>query len=55
MKWLFRIFLIIRGCRHKWQEVKCIGIYETAESKYPHKWKHILQCKKCGNIKTFKV
>lgn len=55
MKWLFRIVLMIYGCRHTWKEIKCISIYETAASEYPHKWQYVLQCKKCGDIKARKI
>lgn len=54
MKWLFRIFLLMRGCRHKWETVRTIGIYETAESPHPYKWQYVLQCKKCGDVKSRK-
>ena len=50
MKWLFRIFLLWRGCRHKWETIKATDVYETAESKWPHSSKYHLRCSKCGDM-----
>jgi hypothetical protein len=52
MKWLYLIF---RPCRHRWKIVNYQKTYETAGDKLPVEQKIILQCEKCGDIKTRKV
>ena len=55
MKWLFRIFLLMRGCRHKWLVRDVIQVYETAQSPHPYRTQYIMNCAKCGDIMARKV
>jgi len=50
MKWLFRIFLLLRGCRHKWTVMKQFKVFESEDSTIPCETKIILQCSKCGDM-----
>ena len=53
MKWLY---LIIRRfkCKHKWEKVQEIIIWSEDNDTMPIARKHILQCKRCGDMKTHK-
>ena len=55
MKWLFRIFMVLYGCRHRWQIVDAHKTFESETDKMPVGIVRILQCKRCGNLKKVKV
>ena len=48
MKWLYRIFSLLYGCRHKWRGIKAIKTYEFSGDSMPVGQYIIVQCVKCG-------
>lgn len=55
MKWLYRIFSLLYGCRHKWTILQKMNTYEFDSSTRPCEVRLILKCEKCGDVKTRKV
>ena len=47
--------LIIFGhwCDHKWKIIKEIKVFWEESDSIPRRREYILQCEKCGNMKTF--
>lgn len=53
MKWLYRIFRLF-VCPHKYTIVEEIKLY-CGDSILPAGTKFIIQCKRCGKIKSHRV
>jgi translation initiation factor 2 beta subunit (eIF-2beta)/eIF-5 len=50
------IEFLIEGCFHKWEVENDIKIWEGHDTtKLPTEARYVLQCKKCGKIKTVKI
>lgn len=47
-KW---IYMMIHPCRHKWQVLHTIRVYEFDSSQKPCEYKFVLKCAKCGDLK----
>lgn len=50
MKWLYRIVALLYGCRHKWEIIQRINIYEFNSDSRPCEIKYIMKCTKCGKM-----
>lgn len=50
MKWLYRIISLLYGCRHKWDVINVVDVYEASYSSRPCARKYIMKCTKCGKI-----
>ena len=55
MKYLYRLVSMLYGCRHKWEILQAVKVFEFDNSTRPCETKLILKCKKCGDVKTKKV
>jgi len=55
MKWLFRIFMVLYGCRHRWEVVGTHKKFQYESDSMPIGVIQVLQCKRCGNLKKVKV
>ena len=55
MKWLFRIFMVLYGCRHRWEVVGTHKKFQYESDAMPIGVIQVLQCKRCGNLKKVKV
>jgi hypothetical protein len=49
--WLWDI-LIGQFCRHKWNVVDQVNLYDGEHATMPYGRKYMMQCSKCGNIKS---
>lgn len=49
MNWLKKLLGL---CEHKWKIIHNINIFENASDEIPCGTKIVLQCEKCGDIKT---
>lgn len=49
--WLWDV-LIGQLCWHRWAVIHKVNLYDGERSSLPHGSKYVLQCSKCGNIKS---
>lgn len=42
-------------CKHNWELINEVHVYESSDSKFPHTTKMTYMCYKCGNHKTIKI
>jgi len=54
MKWLYRIFRLF-VCPHKYAVIQKVGVFSNDRDTLPFGAKFIVQCKRCGKIKTHRV
>lgn len=47
-KW---IYLLFHPCRHKWELLQKVNVFEFDSSERPCEIKLIMRCTKCGDIK----
>ena len=48
---LIIITAIKHGCKHEWETIRVIRVYEDGDNSMPIFNRYVLQCKKCGKIK----
>ncbi len=51
--WLWNI-VVGQLCHHKWEEIDRCNLLVSRDA-IPHGQKYILQCERCGNIKTVRT
>lgn len=42
-------------CKHDWELLRKIDVYESEHSKMPHSHRVIYRCKKCGFVQKIKL
>lgn len=48
---LIVITFIKHSCKHEWETIRVIRVYEDGDNSMPIFNRYVLQCKKCGTIK----
>ena len=43
---------LFNSCQHEWKTINAVTLVINNRNEIPTGFKYILQCKKCGNIKT---
>ncbi len=55
VKYLSNAIKPMSPCKHVWEDVRSIKVYETEDSKYPHSIRVIQRCTKCAAYRKFDV
>lgn len=48
---LIIITAIKNSCKHEWETIRVINVYEDGDHSMPIFHRYVLRCKKCGKIK----
>ena len=43
---------ILTGCWHKWKIIETVNVFDRGHNERPIGTKYILQCERCGDVKS---